>query len=67
MGVFARFLRRSSAASAEPAAAESGTGTAQTESSSPADDVEIPRQQSPEEAVDSDGGGAPAQSSHTER
>jgi hypothetical protein len=65
MGVFTRFRRRSSAASAASAAAE--TGTAQTEASSPADDVEIPRQQSPEEAVDSDGGETPAQSSHTER
>jgi hypothetical protein len=66
MGVFARFRRRSSGGSEEPTAA-AASGAAQTDTASPADDVEIPRQQSPEEAVDSDGGETPAQSSHTER
>ncbi len=66
MGVFARFRRRSSGGSEEPTPV-AATGAAQSEAESATDDVEIPRQQSPEEAVDSDDGETPAQSSQKER
>ncbi|MGP4000801.1 gliding motility protein [Streptomyces sp. 8N706] len=63
MGVFARFRRRSSTASTEEATAATQTkGSAEAavdasgETSKSSDGVEIPKQQSAEEAADSEAG-----------